>query len=187
MFFVSQLSGEISTKPLLNIIAKTSSQFSWLGILINIFIMASITVSFVTVGTAMKHVLDGFVCSLTVKLKATAGTFLKDFVINLHINWKNGIVYFFFFGLVLLLAQIFPKGFFSILQRVTSLALNLESGVFVCIMLNTARRAYSTKIPVALYTWIFHLRFFVFVYFTFAIGYDVVTWILDLVNLGGYV
>jgi len=112
MFFVSQLSGEISTKPLLNIIAKTSSQFSWLGILINIFIMASITVSFVTVGTAMKHVLDGFVCSLTVKLKATAGTFLKDFVINLHINWKNGIVYFFFFGLVLLLAQIFPKGFF---------------------------------------------------------------------------
>jgi hypothetical protein len=43
------------------------------------------------------------------------------------------------FGLVLAVAEANPKSFFVVLEHVTSLALNLESGVFVVLILEVAR------------------------------------------------
>jgi len=183
--YASEVAGELSTKPLIQMIAKTSNSFSWLAILIDVFIVATITVSFLTIGTALKHVLDGFVFSLTVKLKGVEDKLfenMKNFILDLHIYWKKAIIYVIFFGLVWIIAQILPKGFFSILRHVISLSLNLSSGIFICVMIDTARRCYSTKIPVPLYRWIFHLRIIVFLYFIIVIVGDIVSWVLELIN-----
>jgi hypothetical protein len=48
--------GEISTVPLIKIIEREYPQFLWIAILVDVFIMLSITVSYITVGTATKHV-----------------------------------------------------------------------------------------------------------------------------------
>jgi hypothetical protein len=48
--------GEISTVPLIDIIKNQYPQFLWIAFLIDIFIVLSITVSYITVGTATKHV-----------------------------------------------------------------------------------------------------------------------------------
>jgi len=188
--YASEAAGELSTNPLLQIIVKTSQGFFWLAILVNVFVVTSITVSFLTIGTGLKHVLDGFVFSLTVKLKSVEDKLfenMKNFILDLHINWKKAIIYVIFFGLVFIIAQILPKGFFSILRHVISLSLNLSSGIFICVMIDTSRRYYSTKIPVPLYRWIFHLRLPVFLYFTFVILFEIVSWVLELMNKDSFI
>lgn len=47
--------GLISTVPLINIINKKFPSLAWIAYLVNIFIMISITVSFITLGAGLKH------------------------------------------------------------------------------------------------------------------------------------
>nr|XP_006823213.1 PREDICTED: uncharacterized protein LOC102806930 [Saccoglossus kowalevskii] len=62
--FNSKQEGEIATVPLTNIIKEEYPQFNWVAMLIQIFIMISITVSFLTIGSAMVHTLSGWLDSL---------------------------------------------------------------------------------------------------------------------------
>lgn len=53
--------GEISTVPVIEVIDAGYKQYHWVSVMVLAFIVLSVTVSFVTLGTGMKHVLDGFV------------------------------------------------------------------------------------------------------------------------------
>ncbi|KAK3738367.1 hypothetical protein QZH41_010677 [Actinostola sp. cb2023] len=55
--FVSraEANGKISTIPLTEILQKQYTEFTWIALLIQIFVMISITVSFLTIGAALRH------------------------------------------------------------------------------------------------------------------------------------
>ena len=53
--------GEISTVPVVEVIDAKYAAQAWLGKAVSVFIGISITVSFMTIGIATKHVLDGIV------------------------------------------------------------------------------------------------------------------------------
>ncbi|XP_058257565.1 uncharacterized protein si:ch211-51h4.2 isoform X3 [Hemibagrus wyckioides] len=57
----SEKAGEIATIPLTKIINQRYAHFWWVAELIQIFITISITVSFLVMGSAMKHTIDGLV------------------------------------------------------------------------------------------------------------------------------
>eukprot|EP00741_Cyanophora_paradoxa_P013673 tig00020704_g13202.t1 len=83
--------GEISTVPVIQIIMTGYRQHAWIAGVITLFIVVSITVSFITLGNALKHTLDGL------------------------------------------------AGFLVVMEAACSLALNLECGIFVVLMLAAAR------------------------------------------------
>jgi len=177
--------GEIATVPLIEIIRGRYPEFNWIASLVDIFITISITVSFVTMGTGTKHVLDGFtstneessVSSENVfdeveQTSTTAQTLLFK-VRSLRLAWKKAILYSLCFGIVLILAQSNPRGFIVIMERVTSLALNLEAGAFVAVMVGRSK-AFHMSIPLPLNKHLFNARWLVLAYFVFAILYDCV-------------
>lgn len=51
--------GEISTVPLTQVINHGFPQYSWVSTTVTVFIVLSVSVSFITMGTGLKHVLDG--------------------------------------------------------------------------------------------------------------------------------
>ncbi len=155
--------GQISTIPLMEVIKQSYPTLKWLALLIDVFVALSITVSFITVGSGTKHTFDGLAlgyheavlqradadAQATDSLLQTKRDFLEQFrlwfetvcvrrLLGLNgLKWAvNGIV----FLLVLIIAVSNPKGFLVILERCTSLALNLEAGLFVGLMLELARR-----------------------------------------------
>jgi len=78
------------------------------------------------------------------------------------------------------------KSFLAVLERVTSLALNLEAGLFIVVMLITARALVNAPIPFKLPGWMYAFRWAVMGYFAFAILYDffgfVLSWITPSVD-----
>lgn len=56
--------GEISTIPLTSVIKHLYPTFGWVATLIRLFIVISITVSYLTMGAAMFHTIKGFVATL---------------------------------------------------------------------------------------------------------------------------
>jgi len=51
--------GEISTVPAVKVIGALRPELGWVSTSVTAFILLSVTVSFVTIGTGLKHVLDG--------------------------------------------------------------------------------------------------------------------------------
>ena len=87
------------------------------------------------------------------------------------------------FSFVLAVALLNPKSFFHVMEVFTSLALNLESGVFIAVMLivSRSRRWASLQVPVALpKVFIYSTFIFVAFYFLFACFYDVVSTLVGL-------
>jgi len=87
---------------------------------------------------------------------------------------REGLLYLFCYGCVLLIALLNPKGFINVMEFAASLGVNLQSGIFVVMMLVTSRsqqRRYL--IPYALPNWIYNMRFVVMFYFSFAVFYDI--------------
>ncbi|EGC30319.1 hypothetical protein DICPUDRAFT_6061, partial [Dictyostelium purpureum] len=261
--------GEIATIPLMKVVSESFPQFLWIAYLVNIFIVISITISFITVGTGFKHTLDGF--SITWRKKSLSNSYheeedgdefynntnsgsglgnanpitqshdeddndllvlpasVQDSIngsnnklstkfkimverikykiihqtrkaklwiyskinlVNSKIDDKEGqstmeqnfsvrfpirefIFYIGFFGFILLVALMNPKGFLQVMESGTSLGLNLQSGTFMVMMLQFARSHYGQySIPLPVHNYIYNLRYFVFAYFTFAVLYD---------------
>ena len=77
------------------------------------------------------------------------------------------------YGLVLGVAEVNPESFFLVLEHVTSVALNLESGVFVVFMLEVAR---LDTLPIAwpLPPWLYAFRWAVLLFFLFAVVYGLI-------------
>ncbi|EGG22399.1 hypothetical protein DFA_04518 [Cavenderia fasciculata] len=52
--------GQIATIPLMGVVEQFYPEFLWIARITDIFIVISISISFITVGTGFKHTLDGF-------------------------------------------------------------------------------------------------------------------------------
>jgi hypothetical protein len=88
---------------------------------------------------------------------------------------KQAIVYTLCWGLILLVAMLNPKGFLLIMEKVTSLGLNAEAGLFIVWMLITSRKVNQQPIPFEVPNILWHLRWVVGGYFVFAMLYDFVS------------
>jgi amino acid permease len=179
--------GDISTVPLIQVIKQNYPQFFWVAILVDVFIMLSITVSYITVGTGTKHVLDGFVESWRyVKSKDYGGCWKNMWrkIADIRRIFKQMIIYTLCFGIVLVIAVTNPQGFIRIIENAASLALNLEAGAFIAIMLINARDATEDiEIPFKLNKFWFSLRYIIIVYFLFAVLYDIASLIAPLFGI----
>eukprot|EP01028_Stygiella_incarcerata_P010855 TRINITY_DN5875_c0_g1_i1.p1 TRINITY_DN5875_c0_g1~~TRINITY_DN5875_c0_g1_i1.p1 ORF type:complete len:601 (-),score=145.36 TRINITY_DN5875_c0_g1_i1:1619-3421(-) len=166
--------GDMATVPVVDVIKRDHPQYTWVAILVEIFIMLSITVSFMTMGTALKHVLDGY--STTIKDKFRSS--IERCQIRLpkllqFLSSPRTALYFVSFGVILLVAILNPHSFLIVLELFTSLALNLESGVFVSYMLHLSQKIdCGSKITLPLPKFSFKFSFVVMGYFWLAIGYD---------------
>ncbi|XP_070538677.1 uncharacterized protein [Ptychodera flava] len=182
----SKQQGEISTIPLIKIIETEYPQFNWVAILVEMFIIISITVSFLTIGSALVHTLSGWLDSL----------WTQDHFINyaaVHVKSKceccsgkcvcRSFLSLAAFGIVFSVAMLEPKGFVTMLDKVASLVLNLEAGFFVFVMIKMSRRKNykDLKVPWRLNRFIYPFHYLVFIYFTFAVFYDVFVTIYEIV------
>lgn len=63
----SAVKGEISTIPLTEVINRSYPTFKWVALLVELFIVVSITVSYLTIGAVLHHTLNGWVKSFWAK------------------------------------------------------------------------------------------------------------------------
>ena len=169
--------GHIATVPLSDVIKANYPKWEWVATAIRIFIAISVTVSFFALGSGFKHLLDGFVNSLKTHprflLMSRRPSSLRALSLSLYAIG---------FGIVLFIAIVSPKGFLHILDTYTSLALNLESGVFLAIMVYTARKLdLFSPIPIDLSSLSPHIHLWgMAAYFSIACVYDVISYTIKL-------
>jgi len=174
-------SGEIATIPLVEFIRMSYPQYNWIAILINLFIMVSITVSFITMGTGLRHMLDGF-AQIHTQFPFQRLQLLNDAAKQIKI--KKVVYYSLGFLFIFIVAQTNPQGFIIVLEFVTSLALNLASGVFVSMMLGNSLGSQFQQMdaPLKLHSFIYKMRYVVMLYFVFAVIYDLASIVGNLVS-----
>ncbi|XP_066267962.1 uncharacterized protein [Branchiostoma lanceolatum] len=170
--------GEIATLPLTEIIQTMHPEFSWVAILVQLFIMISITVSYLTLGSAMHHTVVGWVegswnepgfCRYAPIFEGISKCCTPKCICQ-------SLISLFIFAIVFTVAMLDPQGFVQILDRGTSLFINLECGIFIFLMVRNARSGNFSSLDIPLETpWLlYHLHWLVALYFTFAVGYDIV-------------
>ncbi|KAI1891540.1 hypothetical protein AGOR_G00144850 [Albula goreensis] len=176
----AERAGEIATIPLTKIINQKHSRFSWVAELIQIFIAVSITVSFLVMGSAMKHTIDGLANAhwdmgadgMSKACERSLAHSLRGCSMR---RFGNGLMSLLAFGVIFIVAAFDPKGFVVMLDKVVSFSLNTEVGLFIVIMLRTSRsepyRQLSVPLPVDERT--FQMHWILPVYFLFAVGYDI--------------
>ncbi|XP_041913407.1 uncharacterized protein si:ch211-51h4.2 [Alosa sapidissima] len=181
----SEKAGEIATIPLTKIITQKYQRFSWVADLIQTFIAISITVSFLVMGSAMKHTIEGLVSSQW-NLKTEWLSKISKWTIpqSLH-NTKglsSGFACFLAFGVIFIVSACDPKGFVVMLDKVVSFSLNTEVGLFIFVMLRTSRseRFKHLTVPLPSCQKIFLLHWLLPVYFLFAVGYDILQSVLEV-------
>ena len=180
--------GEISTIPLSGVIEYHHPQYSVVSIFVEFFIMVSITVSYLTFGSAMHHMLSGIVESfweskgkiIADKMGLTISTNNEIEFLNFKaVSWLRSIVSIKCFFAVFCVAITNPKGFIKVLDRVTSLSQNLQNCVFVPLMLvavKTSEPYKNVQISFRLHPVFYILYVFVAIFYGVAVVYDLVIW-----------
>jgi len=185
--------GQPSTVPLVDILNSQHPEFKWVGYLVAIFIMISITVSFIAMSSGLKHMCNSTNHLLTLFL---VDGYVKSFLSSSEIEGSipnrivekfkySGIVlqfslYTIFYSIIALIGMLNPQGFLVILEIFTSLALNLESGFFIAYMVWTSQKV-EKEIPAPLPKWFVYLTvLFVAGYFLSSVIYDIIYTILSL-------
>lgn len=160
--------GEIASVPLSDVIHADYPKYAWVLWITRVFVAISVSVSFLALGSGLKHLLDGLAFHLRDLPRVRARIRSEA-----HLRRARLALYAACFGAVLLVALTASGAFFEILGTWTSLALNLESGIFVVLMVHAARAAGlptpDGKPPLGTI-----LKWFVFAYFGFAVVYDMV-------------
>ncbi|OWF40870.1 uncharacterized protein LOC110463228 [Mizuhopecten yessoensis] len=178
--------GEISTIPLTKIIEEKYPSFYYVAILVEIFIVVSITVSFLTIGAVLHHTLQGWVDSVYVRKQSAYGGSTKSVTgcCTQHF-WCHSALSLTIFGIVFTVAMLDPQGFVDMLEKFSSFTLNLEASVFVFLMLLRAQRKNNKrflKIPLPIPNSLRWLQFFIPLYFGFAVIYDLYNTVRDIVS-----
>ena len=180
--------GEISTIPLSAVIEADHPQYSVVSIFVEFFIMVSITVSYLTFGSAMHHMISGVVQSfwesrgqlIAEKMGLQISTNNEIEVFNFKaVSWLRSIASIMCFFAVFCVAMSHPKGFIKVLDRVTSLSQNLQNCVFVPIMLVVVKTSpvYSNiHISFKLHHVFYILYVFVALFYAVAVAYDLIIW-----------
>ena len=84
-----------------------------------------------------------------------------------------------------MIAFLNPEGFLNVLEKCTSVAVNLEGGIFIVYMYSKSLSS-SLSLPVVwgVPSWVRYFRFLVGGYFVYSIFYDIVLIVLvDIVGL----
>ncbi|KAG2374259.1 hypothetical protein C9374_010829 [Naegleria lovaniensis] len=185
----SKEKGEISTVPIIEIIKLKYPQYVWLGYFVQFFISLSITVSFCTMSAGAKHMLDGYVKTFEMAQQRVGSvasrfseflyskmTFLKHKPSRMSLLLKI-VLYGATFLPTYVMAQINPRSFLTVMEVFTSMALNLESGFFISlILLISCRARYShhvISVPLPK-LFIYATVGIVAAYFLFAVVFDIV-------------
>eukprot|EP00057_Strongylocentrotus_purpuratus_P026444 XP_011680918.1 PREDICTED: uncharacterized protein LOC762641 [Strongylocentrotus purpuratus] len=167
--------GEISTVPLIEILEDDYPQYTWVAILVELFIMISITVSYLTIGSAMLHSFLGWLDAHMAWDKVDKGNTVPAKVKYCPKRICRPLLSLLVFGLVFVVAMLDPKGFVTMLDKIASLLLNLEAGLFIFLMI---RRSNSAKyrsliIPYPVHRYIYPTHYIIAIYFLFAVIYDI--------------
>ncbi|XP_075258078.1 uncharacterized protein LOC142350050 isoform X2 [Convolutriloba macropyga] len=180
--------GDISTIPLSAVIEADHPQYSIVSIFVEFFIMVSITVSYLTFGSAMHHMISGMVESfwetrgqlIAAKFGLKVTTNNEVEVLNFPaVSWIRSVLSIASFFAVFCVAMSHPKGFIKVLDRVTSLSQNLQNCVFVPMMLFVVKTCESYKnvqISFKLHSVFYVLYIFVAIFYGVAVAYDLVIW-----------
>ncbi|XP_005938680.1 uncharacterized protein si:ch211-51h4.2 isoform X1 [Simochromis diagramma] len=185
----SEKAGEIATIPLTKIINERYRAYSWVAELIQVFIAISVTVSFLVMGSAMKHTIDGLVSSLwSSKLEWLTKAWEPKLPNKQHIcsarSVAKGFMSLLGFVVIFIVSVCDPRGFVVMLDKVVSFSLNTEVGLFVFIMLRECRedRFQQLAVPLPLGDCVFSLSWLLPTYFLFAVTYDVLQTLADLAH-----
>jgi hypothetical protein len=171
--------GNIATIPLIFVIREHYPDYTWIATFVDVFIMLSISISFVTMSLGTRHVLDGV--ALTWQESKAAWARRIDCQCR-NFPWRRAVLYALTWVPVYIVAQFNPRSFVVVMEKVSSFGLNLEAGVFICMMVSTAYHKHSTvKVEFNLAPWMFNVHYVVMGYFLFACVYDIAIVIDDLV------
>lgn len=178
--YAAEHNGQISTVPLVNIIRRDHPSYRWIAVVVMLFTMVSITVSFVVNSMAWKHYLEGLIASLapTRAIPKNALHRAWIWVRNLHINWKRAALFGSSFAFVLIVALFNPKSFLKIMEKVTSLAANGTAAAIVW-MFHRSRSVSPVLIPWQMPKWLWQARWVVIVFFIGSMVYNVVATIAE--------
>lgn len=175
--------GEISTIPLTSVIKHLYPTFGWVATLIRLFIVISITVSYLTMGAAMFHTIRGFVATLPLNRLKIHCFFSSriEYIITALISLLG-------FSIVFIFAMFNPQGFENILEKLASLFINTESGLFVTWMAIVSRKKQFAhkKIPNPLGKCAFRLVYILPIYFGSAVIYDIYKSVYDFCSSSSY-
>ncbi|XP_071949688.1 uncharacterized protein [Antedon mediterranea] len=168
--------GEIATVPLTSIILEDFPEFSWIGESIQIFIAVSVTVSYLTYGTAMKHMLGG-VLEATIGKKTSSD---NEAINKLHrvtqLRVFQPVVFLMIYAIICVVCMTNPTGFVNILEFFSSALLNIELGLFVFLMIQGSRKEKYRNIntPWKLPEMLYYLQYVMAAFFIFAVGFAIV-------------
>lgn len=166
--------GEISTEPLTRIIRHKHPSFLWVAIVVEVFIMISITVSFMTMGTAMHHTICGIVESNLPKCFSSKYTEESKKKVDIGKKCTSSFISLILFGIIFIIAMLNPKGFLDVMEKFTSSALNGVNILIFTMFLTTRNKENSKlKIPLPLPNMVMPFIFLLPLFFGFAIGYDI--------------
>lgn len=179
--------GQIAIIPFVAVLSESAPDLLWLGTVTNVFMLVSITVSFVTMSTAMKHVLDGYLESLMSSSRACLRSLFHRLRTRCGVRgtWIIGAapIYLIGFGLVLVVALNNPRSFVTMMEVVTSASLNIEAGLCVALMVPLSQRRHPEAKPtVGLHRCFYPWWILVSVYFIGAVIYDIINVILRNVS-----
>ncbi|XP_067454042.1 uncharacterized protein si:ch211-51h4.2 isoform X1 [Thunnus thynnus] len=185
----SEKAGEIATIPLTRIINERYRAYSWVAELIQVFIAISVTVSFLVMGSAMKHTIDGLVSSLwSSRLEWLSKAWERNLPNKQHIcsarSVAKGFMSLLGFSVIFIVSVCDPRGFVVMLDKVVSFSLNTEVGLFVFIMLRESRedRFQHLSVPLPVGDCVFSLTWLLPTYFLFAVTYDVLQTLADVAH-----
>ncbi|CAK6976726.1 uncharacterized protein si:ch211-51h4.2 isoform X1 [Scomber scombrus] len=185
----AEKAGEIATIPLTRIINEHYSAYSWVAQLIQVFISISVTVSFLVMGSAMKHTIDGLVNSMwSSRLEWMSKAWERNLPEKRHICSARSLVKGFMsllgFSVIFIVSMCDPRGFVVMLDKVVSFSLNTEVGLFIFIMLRESRedRFQNLSVPLPVGDCVFSLTWLLPTYFLFAVTYDVLQTLADVAH-----
>lgn len=180
ILWAAAIKGHLSPFPVLKISKSDDLRHRWIAVLVQIFFVISISVSFLTFGAGMKHMVDSWFDSFYSTTQSDwqeLKSRLEGIYCRAHVRWflKKSILLT-LFGFQFAVATLNPKGTVTVLRNFASIALNIELGVFVVLMLRRshAHKFSHLRVPVPLSRYLYHLQFLVFLYCLVAIGFNIV-------------
>ncbi|KAJ9471168.1 hypothetical protein DIPPA_13992 [Diplonema papillatum] len=147
---------DISSVPLLEYLAKAYPQFTFVAVLVNVFIIISVTVSFISLGLGLKHYVDGALTSALLlhgepnNARISSYSLLSTWLgcttlagVSPNILVSRGtltnLAYLLSFGTILIIALFFSRSLYVVLEVFNSALLNIETGLFMAYMAYTTR------------------------------------------------
>eukprot|EP01060_Flectonema_neradi_P034345 TRINITY_DN5_c5_g1_i1.p1 TRINITY_DN5_c5_g1~~TRINITY_DN5_c5_g1_i1.p1 ORF type:complete len:538 (+),score=78.66 TRINITY_DN5_c5_g1_i1:43-1656(+) len=187
---------EISTIPLMHFLIANYPNYAFIGRVVSVFIIISVTVSFVALGLGLKHYLDGAVdtaihelgypetheisvyslwsrfCPTVISPMALFMQPDKSLISKKHASY---LMYLLSFLTILTISLLFAHSLYVILDVFNSALLNIETGVFVAYMTYFTRLRPEEVSPVAIQLPRFLVKFGVVItslYFGGAVAFD---------------